>query len=69
MRGLVLYGHESACRDFERSSREHRVLVEAVRLVIRGREILVEAAREIVRLFGVTECTCRDLRIQVIEKP
>jgi hypothetical protein len=34
MRGLVLYGHESACRGFELSSRDHRVLMDAVRLVI-----------------------------------
>ncbi len=44
MRGLVLYGYESVCNGFERSSRDHRVLVEAVRLVIRGREIFLEAA-------------------------
>ncbi len=44
MRGLVLYGHDSVWGGFERSSRDHRVLVETVRLVIRGREIFLEAA-------------------------
>jgi hypothetical protein len=46
--------------------------MDAVRLAIRGREILVEAASvplKAFRLFGGPECTCRDLRLQVIEKP
>ncbi len=40
------------------------MLVEAVRLVISGHEILVEAASvplKAFRLFGDSECTCKDL--------